>query len=122
MAVAFDEVRDEIAALQPTDLGADAAPHAFSVAHRLTLALAGGAWAGVCAEGAPTAITSDPLIRLAGLNRIERGSAAIACRPSTRSSSTDSWSSPQTGSGGTSACPLDPDDSPPPAAWKEGAP
>ena len=70
LAVAFDHVRDEISELEPTQLGAETTPHAFGVAHRLTLALAAAAWAGVCAEGGG-AVTSDPLIQIAALQRIE---------------------------------------------------
>ncbi len=123
VAVAFDEVRDEIAALQPTDLGADAAPHAFSVAHRLTLALAGGAWAGVCAEGAPAAITSDPLIRVAGLNRIEarlRGDRMPPLDPIVVDRLME-FAGDRVGRDVRFALSTR-DDSPPPAAWKEGAP
>ncbi|MFD4422598.1 acyl-CoA dehydrogenase [Agromyces sp. NPDC058484] len=70
LGTAFDALRDEIAAFAPSELGADASPAAFDVAHRLTLALAAGAWAGLCGAG-DAAITSDPLIREIGLRRLE---------------------------------------------------
>ena len=64
--------------------GADAPPEAFAAAHRLTLALAAGAWAGVCAENADSTLTGDPLVRLAGLQRVEarlRGGPIVPLDP-----------------------------------------
>jgi len=69
---ALDDLRNEIAAFPASELGTDAAPAAFSLAHRLTLLLAAGAWAGVCADEADaTSVTNDPLVREACLRRIE---------------------------------------------------
>ena len=71
IAEAFEAARHELVALSPEQTGADASPTTLSLAHRLTLALAAAAFAGVCAEADAGSITADPLIREACLRRIE---------------------------------------------------
>jgi alkylation response protein AidB-like acyl-CoA dehydrogenase len=71
LAGEHDVLREEVAAFPPSALGTDAPPEAFDLAHRLTLMLAGGAWAGIGAEGDDTAVASDPLIFEACLRRLE---------------------------------------------------
>ena len=71
IAGAFEALRDELGSVSPEETGADASPAVLSLAHRLTLALAAAAFAGVCAEADAASITADPLIREACLRRIE---------------------------------------------------
>jgi len=66
----FDALRDEIRDLPESESGVDAQPAAFSLAHRLTLFLAAGAWAGVCTGRTGSPPTLDPLVRAAGFERI----------------------------------------------------
>ena len=123
LAVAFDGVRDEIAALEPSDLGPDAPPEAFAAAHRLTLALAAGAWAGVCAENAGSTLTGDPLVRLAGLQRIEarlRGGPIVPLDPTVVDRLMEVADDLVTRD--IRFAPSARDDSPLPATWKEDAP
>ncbi|MBT2498935.1 acyl-CoA dehydrogenase [Agromyces sp. ISL-38] len=68
---ALDELGEQIDALTASELGTDAPPAAFALAHRLTLLLAAGAWGGVCAGPDAPSITRDPLVREACLARIE---------------------------------------------------
>ena len=123
LAIAFDGVRAEIGALEPSDLGADAPPEAFAAAHRLTLALAAGAWAGVCAEQADSTLTGDPLVRLAGLQRIEarlRGGPMVPLEPTVVDRLMEV--ADDLVARDVRFAPSARDDSPNPATWKEDAP
>jgi len=64
-------LRWEVAALPPAQAGADAAPPALAVAHRVALALAAAAFAGVGAAADEASAAADPGIREAYLRRIE---------------------------------------------------
>jgi alkylation response protein AidB-like acyl-CoA dehydrogenase len=68
---AFDGLRREVGATGGGEVGVDAAPIALRVAHDVTLALAAAAFAGVCAGSDAGTIGADPMIREAGLCRIE---------------------------------------------------
>ncbi|ANJ26299.1 acyl-CoA dehydrogenase [Agromyces aureus] len=71
LAAELGNLRDEIAQVPPALLGADAPPSTFALAHRLTLLLAGGAWAGVCAYAAPGSLPADEVVQAAVLARLE---------------------------------------------------
>ncbi|MGW9182214.1 hypothetical protein [Agromyces sp. NPDC055661] len=64
-------LRWEVAALPPPQARADAAPPALAVAHRVALALAAAAFAGVGAAADDASAAADPVIREACLRRIE---------------------------------------------------
>jgi hypothetical protein len=71
LADAFDAARDELDLVVARAPGpSDAAERAIAL-HRLTLLLAAGAFAGVCAEREGDPITADPLVREACLRRVE---------------------------------------------------
>jgi alkylation response protein AidB-like acyl-CoA dehydrogenase len=71
LADELERLRTEIAAVSPAQLGADAPPESFALAHRLALLFAGGAWAGVCAAAGPGSAPHDDLVRAAGFARLE---------------------------------------------------
>ena len=104
LAIAFDGVRDEIAALGPSELGDDAPPEAFAAVHRLTLALAAGAFGGRLRR--ERGLDDDARsARAAGRAPAHRGPAPRRPRscPSIRRWSTASWRSPTTSWRATSA-------------------
>lgn len=70
VADAVAALRREVAALPPTEAGADAAPSGLAVAHRVALGLAAGAFAGVGAHADEASAAADPAIREACLRRV----------------------------------------------------
>lgn len=71
IADVFAGLRDDAGSLPPQATEADVTPLALSVAHRVGIALAAAAFAGVCAEAGEASITADATIREACLRRIE---------------------------------------------------